>query len=184
MKTRLTTLILTLLAALTLRAAEAPKHPGPEHKKLEMGVGRWKMESVNYQSPFGRAGRSTGVGVSRMILGGWFVQNDWKNTEPDGVTSVHEIISWDPEKSHYQSSWFTSNGSFPRCGKDDPATCTIDGRTWNWTWTEEKDGKTYQCREVGTFAADGKSFTVVGTYSADGKTWEKRYEGKARKVGK
>jgi hypothetical protein len=65
-----------------------------------MGVGKWKMEGVNYQSPFGRAGKTTGVGVCRMILGGWFVQNDWKNTGPEGENAVHEIISWAGSHSH------------------------------------------------------------------------------------
>lgn len=172
-----------MLRGTATKVADAPKTPGPEHKKLEMGAGKWESEGENFESPFGPAGKTTGTGESRMILGGFFLEGRWQIIGPKGPSASVEIIAYDSEKSHYQSSFFYSGGEFDQAWKGETPTCTIQGDTWNWSWNEEKGAKKYHCREVGIFAADRKSFTFEGSYSEDGKVWKKRYEAKATKVG-
>jgi hypothetical protein len=168
------------------KTSDTPKTPGPEHQKLAMGTGKWKVE-VNYlTSPFGPAGKETLTQESRIILDGFFLENRWRSVQAsaglEGAGAGLEIIAYDPDKSVYQSCWFDSTGNFPRSWKPDVATCTIAGDTWHWCWTEEKDGKIYQCREVDVFATNRQSFTAEDTYSEDGTTWKQRSELKAVKV--
>lgn len=172
-----------LFTGIATKVAEAPKTPGPEHKKMEMATGKWKSEGVNFESPFGPAGKTTGTGESRMILGGFFLENRWQNVGPKGPSSSVEITAYDDEKSRYQSSFFTSDGQFDKAWNGQIATCTIQGDNWNWSWIEEKDGKKYQCREVDKFSDDRKSCTYEGSYSEDGQLWKRRYEVKSTKVG-
>jgi hypothetical protein len=81
-----------------------------------------------------------------------------------------------PDYSGYQiiphtSVWLLSY--FNKGWKGDNATCTIQGDTWNWSWSEERDGKKYHCRQVGGFAADRKSAALEDFYSEDGTSGKK-----------
>jgi len=171
------------LLAPHLQAADVAKKPGPEHKKMEMTTGKWKSEGVNFESPFGPAGKMTGTGEARMILGGFFLEIRYHSIGSEGTKDSVEIIAFDSVKSHYQDTYFASDGSFTPVWKGECAIGTIQGDTWNWSWNDEKGGKKYQCREIATVAADRKSFSIVGSYSEDGQVWKKLYEAKFKKVG-
>jgi len=70
MKTRF---LLALLAAATAAyAAEAPQ-PGPEQKRADYMLGKWTIESDSKASPFGPAGKNTGVQVCEAGPGGFSV---------------------------------------------------------------------------------------------------------------
>jgi ketosteroid isomerase-like protein len=165
------------------QAAELPKKPGPEHKKLEMLVGKWKIEGIDFASPFGPAGKFTGDEEDRMILGGFFLESKGQGIGPDGELFRLEILAYDPEKHHYQDSYFSSRGEFDAAWKVENAIFTIDGDKWNWSWAEEKEGKKYQNRQVIIFTPDRNSFSWETSYSEDGTTWKRRDEAKAVKVG-
>ena len=76
-----------------VQAADPPTKPGPEQKKMEMGVGKWKIEGVVGESPFGPAGKVTGSEEDRMILGGFFLESRGQVTGPDGEMSRLEILA-------------------------------------------------------------------------------------------
>ena len=165
------------------RVADAAKTPGPGHKKLEMYTGKWKSESVDFESPWGSAAKSSGSFEGRMILGGFFMESKGHNIGADGAWDSLEIMAYDSEQSHYQDAWFDSGGDFDRPWKGEPATAIIQGNSWNWSWNEEKAGKNYYCRQVDTFAPDLKSMTWEVLYSENGSDWIKRGEGRATKAG-
>jgi hypothetical protein len=166
-----------------LRAAESPAKPGPDHKKMAMGVGKWKGEKTSVETPLGPAGKSTWTEEDRMILNGFFLEVRTEGSGPEGPTATLEILAYDPDKSHYQDSFFSRTGEFDKAWKNENAIATIDGDTWNWSWVEEKKGKKYKVRQVVVFAPDRKSFSFKTSYSEDGVTWKPRDEAKATKIG-
>lgn len=185
MKTYLYVFFLSLsLLAPRLAAADATAKPGPEHQKFAPWTGRWKFVVEVFDNPWERAGKETGIQESRTILGGLFQVNKVKTETADGPRESFEVVAYDSEKEHYQSSFFASDGFFNQASKGDNATATVQGDTWTWSWTEEKDGKRYQVRQVGSVSSDRKTSTWVTTYSEDGKTWKTRNEAKVKRVAK
>lgn len=180
---RVTAWLLSSLFAVSLVAQDGPAKPGPEHARMAMGTGKWKTESVIYESPFGPAGKMVMKSESRPILGGLFYETRGQGKGPKGPYAFVEIISYDAEKKYFQSSWFDSDGYFDRPWKNQNATATIDGNTWTWTWKEERDGKEYHRRQVWAFSPDKKTATGLSTYSEDGVTWKKVGEDKSTKTG-
>jgi hypothetical protein len=69
-----------------LRAADAPKKPGPEHKKMEMRVmiGNWKWEETYSASPFGPAGKGRWKSEGKMLHGGFFYEDIGSGKRADG----------------------------------------------------------------------------------------------------
>lgn len=61
--------------AFALQAAipEQPK-PGPEHNKMEAWVGEWTYEGTAEASPLVPASTFKGKEISRMVLGGFFLE--------------------------------------------------------------------------------------------------------------
>lgn len=163
------------------KTGEIAKTPGPEHKKMEIAAGKWEFEGVDVESPLGPGGKWRGTVESRMILGGFCLENRGWGTSSDGESHSLEIISYDPEKSVYRSTWFDSRGQFDKAGEN--ATATIEGNTWNFSWKQEKNGRKYDLRQKVAFAPDGKTSTWETSYSEDGSTWKKFSEAKVRKVG-
>jgi len=186
MKTCLSAILLALsLLAPRLTAAEGqPAKPGPEHQKLAAWTGKWKFEGEHFAGPLGLAGPEKGTMESHLILGGFFQVNKTKAVGPAGPVATFEVIAYDDEKGHYQSNFYVNDGHFNKSWKADNATCTVQGDTWTWSWLEEKDGKKYQVRQIGTVAPDRKTSSWVTTYSEDGQNWKKRNEFRAKKTGK
>ncbi len=172
------------LLAPRLGAQDAPKKPGPEHKKLEMMTGTWKYDETDFESPFGRAGKATFTSASHMIMGGFFLEERGKGVGPDGPYTWLVVTACDPEKGNYYSYNFDSAGAFGRPGKGEIGTGTLQGNTWTWTWNSEAKGKSYPSRSVAVYSPDGKTMTYQWSYSEDGTNWKPWLSGKATRVGK
>jgi hypothetical protein len=185
----MTSSIITLGLALCLLgprlgAQEAPKKPGPEHKKFEMLAGNWKYEEDHTESPFGHAGKATFNSEAQMILGGFFVEEKGKGETPDGPYAWVVVTAHDPDKGNYLSFNFDSEGFSSRPWKGEVATGTLQGNTWTWTWNQEAKGKSYHLRSVNVFSPDGNINTYEWSYSEDGTTWKTWSKGKGTKVSK
>jgi hypothetical protein len=82
-----------------LRAADAPKKPGPEHKKMEMRVmiGKWKWEETYSASPFGPTGKGRWKSEGKMLHGGFFYEDIGSGKRADGQPGWWHFLSWHDE---------------------------------------------------------------------------------------
>lgn len=170
---------LTLSLTSVIRAADQPK-PGPEHKKLEIILGEWTYEGIGETTPFlAAAGKFKGKFANRMVLGGFFVQNQGEDTSDNQyVYQSVSLTGYDTEKKAYFSHSFENDGTV------NVSSISISGNTWTTLGTRTHQGKVYKMKSTEVYAADGKSSKSVTEYSADnGKTWNKAWASTATKVG-
>lgn len=171
-------LIVSLLAP-QLRAGDSPKKPGPEHKKLEMLIGKWKHEDYTYPNPFGQSpGKGTAQSDAQFIHGGFFVIEHAKGRNPGGRYSGTVITYFDADQTTYSIFGCASDGwagGLP---------VTIEGRTITACWEQQAGEKKYKLKAVTVYATNGRSLTYEHSYSEDGVTWKPLLKGTGRKVGK
>jgi len=182
---RLVALAFSSILLLSAKAQTSPRTPGPEHAKLGIFPGKWTWEETTQQSPFGPAGTSKYKGESRMILGGFFLEERGAGKSSDGTHAEWlSITGYDSEKNRYQQSYFNSRGEFDKPWKAQPTTATVEGNTWTFVWSQEAAGKLYQCKNVVLMSPKGRNHTYEMSYSEDGINWKPWTVGKATKTGK
>jgi len=164
-------LLVICLVTMAQTQTTAPK-PDPEVKKLHALVGRWTYDGEYKPGPLGPGGKITGVWDARMILGGFFLQEQQTEKGTEGELRNLGIEAYDPANKNFTSNWYQSDGSVLT------GTLTIKGNTVTWAGTMFAAGKQYQLREPLVLAEDSMSGTAKGEISADGKTWVPFFEGK------
>jgi hypothetical protein len=168
--------LVVLVFGVSLWAQTTAPKPGPEQKKLEIWVGKWTYEGEYKATPFGPAGKYTGIETGRPVLGGFFVE--WRAEEkgPSGTTQWFEIDGYDALNKKFMWNSFDSDGSFQT------AAYTIEGNTVDYSGTQFQGGKQYKFRGSCVFAADHMSWTQKQELSVDGKTWMLWFESKTTKT--
>lgn len=170
------------LCALTIQAEipEQPK-PGPEHRKMEAWVGEWTYEGTAEASPLVPASTFKGKEISRMVLGGFFLEMRDEGEVNTGYQFQDMILSgYDPTTKTYISHVFENDGT----AYSSSGTC--DGTTWtNSRIRKDRNGTSYRTRSVSTLSADRKSMKFSADYLAnDGVTWLPLWKGTMKQVGK
>jgi hypothetical protein len=168
-----------LLASLAafVPAQSATPAPGPEHRKMSIMFGEWKIETDLRESPLGPAGKWIGEARVRSILGGFFQEWRYLDRRASGTAEAVELNWYDPATKRYPWQGFVSNGTIYS------GTTTVDGRSWNWASVIVKGGVEYKTRGVLQVSPDGMSYTEKAEVcSADGKTWLPNFERRATKV--
>lgn len=166
--TKSATLVLLSLLWVSARAQTPEPKPGPEHKKMEMLAGTWSYQGSVQSSPFWPTGNYKGKLVSRIVLGGFFLESKWEDKNDSGdLYLAAEMLEYDPSTKTYVGHVFENDG---RSGHH---TTTVTGNTWTTSSTRtDSKGTVYKTRSVWTYSPDGKSLSGLGEYSADdGKTW-------------
>lgn len=160
------------------QAVDQPK-PGPELKRLEALAGKWQYEGEGFDSPFGPASSFKGTSVSRMVLGGFFLETREEDRGDNGYLF----------QGTYLKGFDTSKKCFFHQGYENDGTVTfseikVDGRAWSFTGERlDAKGKAWKTRSVQTYAADGRSGTFVTEYLAeDGTTWRVLWKGTTKRV--
>ncbi len=146
-----------------------------------MFVGEWTYEGSQEVTPFfPSAGTFRGKSISRMVLGGFFLEERDEDKADDGyVFQGVGLTGYDPVKQSYFTHTFENDG------KASVGSLSLSGNSWTSHSTRsDTKGKLYKTRNVQTFAIDGKSWTSLTEYSSDnGKTWKKAWSLKATRVG-
>ena len=168
--------LLGSLSGISIARAELPK-PGPEQKKLEIMVGEFTYEGEQSDSPFGPKGKLSGTTSIKFILGGFFVQETWNESNPIGPLSGIDIYSYDAKKKSYVHSGFANDGGTM------VSTFTLDGNTKTTTSTMTTDkGEQVMGKGVTHYTPSG--FSSSWKYSRDnGKTWLPLVDFKGKKNG-
>ncbi|MBL9140198.1 MAG: DUF1579 family protein [Verrucomicrobiales bacterium] len=162
----------------TLHAADAPKQPSPEMRKLEMFIGKWKYEETEVATPFGPGGKSTYRATDRFVHDDYFVEERATGHSPSGPVSWTWFGWYDQESGVFRSTNFESGGRVVA------GTFSIDGDSMIGFGERKLGDRTYKTKSVYRWSPDRKSATYETSYSEDGVTWKLWYTGKATRTGR
>ena len=135
--------IIFAVASTLAVAQEAPK-PGPEHKKLEYFVGKWKTEGEMQPNPFMPGGKFTGTDDCEWFEGGFAVVCQTEGKGPMGPTKGLGIMGYNAEDKVYTyyavDSGPMNMASVPRG--------TVQGDTWTYTDESKMGGVMVKSRFI------------------------------------
>lgn len=117
------------------QAPSAPPKPGPEQAKLAQFVGKWNSQADLKASPFGPAGKYSGVETCEWVSNRFGVMCRSQGTIPMGPISGVSLIAYDPQEKNYVYSEIDS------FGEATISRGTLDGDTWTWTSEAKMGGK-------------------------------------------
>jgi hypothetical protein len=166
--------------------AEMMKHmaelsaPGPEHKVLASLAGEWDAETrCNMMTDAnGKPTVNKGTCKSRLILGGRFLEEEFKGEMMGQPFNGRGLVGYDKEKKKYISTWvddmgtgvFVSEGTADASGKvitqegkmDDPTTGEKDKTMRLITRIISPDKHTFEMHDLGK-GADSKVMEITYT---------------------
>ncbi len=124
---------------------QAPK-PGPEHKRLEVFIGRWINEGYTVETALAPSLKITTSDVYEWMPGGFFVLHTAYGRIGNIDVGGTEILSYDSASKKYWSRFYDSGGNIQE------AELTVDGDSWTWR------GPATGCTAI--FTDDGKTQTA------------------------
>ncbi len=122
-----------------------PAGPGPEHKRLDIFIGKWINEGHTVATAEAPAVKILTSDVYEWMPGGFFVLHTAYGRIGDVGVGGTEIMRYDPTTGTYRSLLFDSQGNI---NEDE---LTVEGDTWTWA------GATH--RAVAVFSDNGKTQT-------------------------
>lgn len=84
--------------------------PGPEQRRLEPLVGRWKTEGWTRETPAAEAQRIDAFDTYEWLHGGFALLHLVDARVGDAKVDGAEIIGYDPERALYVTQYFGSDG--------------------------------------------------------------------------
>ena len=162
-----------MLVGAAVAQMEPPK-PGPEHKKLDVFVGSWKLEGDIKPGAMGPGGKMTEDEKCEWMDGGFFLvcHTDFRSSMGSG--SGVSVMGYSKDDKIYTYREFNSWGEF------DDSKGTLDGDTWTWTNDEKMGNMTMKGRFIMKVTSP-TSYTFTFEMSEDGTKWSMVMDGKATK---
>lgn len=110
-----------------MKKYEAAATPGEAHKVLANISGKWKTASQMWESPDAKPASSKGTANFKMILGGRWLQQEFKGTAMGKPFQGIGLVGYDNVKQKYESHWFDSmsTASMEAEGDFDTSTKTL-----------------------------------------------------------
>jgi hypothetical protein len=101
--------------------------PNENHAYLKNFVGEWNVTTQGWTTPGAPPQTSQGTGEAELLLGGRFVQMEYKGTMFGQPFEGLQILGYDNLKKKYVSFWLdnTSTAFYLTEGTRDPATKTV-----------------------------------------------------------
>ena len=135
-----------MAASNTHQVPQQPSVPGPEHKRLDVFIGKWINEGHTIASAQAASVKILTSDVYEWVPGGFFVLHTaYGRIGTDDVGGV-EIISYDAASKQYHSHFFDSQGNISTDA------FSIQGDTCTWT------GEKTRCTAL--FTNNGKTQTA------------------------
>jgi hypothetical protein len=131
--------------------------PRPEHKRLDVFVGRWETEGQITDPSSGRTSRLTAVDTYEWLPGEFFLLHRVDGRMGEAEVKAIEIIGFDASSRTY----FTH--SFDNQGRAAAYKATLEDGVWTITGDAE--------RFRGEFSDDRKKLTGKWERSPDGSRW-------------
>ncbi len=110
-----------------MKAWHAASTPGGEHEKLKLLIGKWKVSTKSWESEGGKPEETTGTATFKAILGGRFVQQDFKGKMMGQPYEGTGIMGYNNVTQKFESTWYDSmsTASMHFEGTMDPSTQVI-----------------------------------------------------------
>ena len=140
----------------TGRVGAAPK-PGPEHKRLDVLIGKWMTAGETVASNGAPAMTILASDVYEWVPGGFFVLHTAYGRVGDIDVGGVEMIGYDPANKNYRVTFFDSQGN--------QTSHTLTPRDGKWIW----QGEHTRCTAV--FSNANRVFTAHHERSDDGVRW-------------
>lgn len=135
------------------------REPGAEHRKLDLFVGRWRVEGFNAgQAPDAPDTKVSGEESYEWLPGRFFLLTHFDRGFTGGGRHIGTGLIGVGERGTYASD------SFDNLGYHRTYKLSVEDRVWTYSGGHE--------RAQLTFAKDGKSFHVKWELSKDGKAWQ------------
>lgn len=150
--------------------------PGPEYGRLNVFVGRWKMEGLQRDSPLGPAAEIDAVETYEWLPGGFFLIHRIDGTLGDRELACIEVTGYDASRRLYTLHTFYVDGTSNQWQARE-----LDG-TWTYTGTWQATGERMQVRCTQVFNEARNASTSKWEYSTDGSQWQVFWDLRAIKV--
>ncbi|MBZ5500023.1 MAG: DUF1579 domain-containing protein [Acidobacteriia bacterium] len=147
----------------------------PEHKKLEVLVGKWAGTETLSPSPWDpKGGTATARMDSHVDLDGFFLITDYVE-ERQGTVCYrgHGVFGWDAHTKHYTMHWFDTMG---------PASVTPATGQWEGPSLVFAQQTPMGHNRFSYIIEQPKHFTMRIEHSKDGKDWTVFMEGKYKRI--
>jgi hypothetical protein len=151
-----------------------PPKPGPETKKLDVFVGKWKGDSEMKAGPWGPGGKVASETDCGWFEGGFQLVCTETGSGAMGKFKSQYVLGWGMEDKEYKYQGISSDGMIGA------ANGTVNGNTWTWQSTDKMGGKVVHTRYT-IVVTTPTSQTFKMETSPDGKTWTTAAEGKSTK---
>jgi hypothetical protein len=141
----------------------------PEHKRVHVFVGRWKVRGQNKESaPVAPGVKVSGEETYEWLTGGFFLVSRFQHYFGDDAHIGLSTIGYDTSSQTYVSHNFDNMGYARRYE------ITVDDKTWTFKGEFE--------RATLVFSSDGNSKTEHWEISSDGANWQPLCEMTATKI--
>jgi hypothetical protein len=91
-----------------MKAWQEASTPGPEHAMLKGLVGKWKVTSKSWETEGSKPEETTGMSTFKSILGGRFVQQDYKGKMMGMPYTGTGMLGFNNVTKKFESSWYDS----------------------------------------------------------------------------
>lgn len=102
-----------------MKKYEEAATPGAQHKILAGLAGNWKTTSQMWESKDGKPATSKGKATFKMILGGRWLQQEFKGTAMGRPFQGVGLLGYDNVKGKFQSHWIDSMSTGAMTGEGD-----------------------------------------------------------------
>jgi hypothetical protein len=138
-----------------------PPTPGPEHRRLDVFIGRWINQGHTIATADAPSVKIVTSDVYDWAPGGFFVLHYAYGLVGTLSGGGIEIIGYDAAGKRYTSHFFDSQGNVVT------STLTFDKGVWTWFGPWAGQGH----RATSTFSDDGTIQTCLHERSEDGEHW-------------
>ncbi len=149
--------------------------PDPEHKKLNVFIGKWHTTGEVAATGSQQAFKVDFVDSYKWYPGEFFLVHEAEGTVGEEFSNSIEIIGYDNARSCYISTFFDSTGG---SGNED---IHANGNTWTWRGTEVMGAKEHRC--IAVVSDDKRTIEARHEKSDDGINWELWMDVVLRKQG-
>jgi len=167
-----------VFAPLLIAASAQPAlpKPGPDQKRMESYLGRWRVEGDAKASPYGPAAKFISVDTTEWLPGGFFFIHRFQGSQGPVAIKAMEVVGYDARRHVYTSQTFDSYGNAGAW------TATVNGNTWTWSGNTEANGKHLKERCTVVFTAAATGYSVNCDWSEDGVRWASNFVAKATRL--
>lgn len=167
------TTLTTLICAVALAPQQEALYPVPaEFKQASFLVGNWKSEGTGMGMDGGPA-KMTGTATGKVTMDRWYELDSKDNMEGFGPMAGKFMLTYNPDKSHWEGIWFDSmmNFSMKTTGtfKEDTFTfmseeVTMEGQPMTFRITMKKISNTEYQTKVDMKAGDEYLNVLTNNY--------------------